>query len=145
MLIDVAGAEDIRIVTGAVFRNVYGAGQNRVRPARAFHDALRIDFPAKVVYRDVFCRTVANAVYRGARIVIDGDKVALFAPFDRGVAAERKADFPCTHRLCQRALKEPRTDAAAKAIAQTLSVFRRKGAQMIGEAYARIAIAHLGS
>ena len=112
MLRDIAGAEIVGVVAGAVFRNVDGAGEQFVKLLAGLGDALGVDFPAQVIDRAVGRYAIGGAADRGAGVVVYPVEVAEAARDDAGVFANGENRFAGTHGAGQAAIGEKEGAAA---------------------------------
>ena len=106
MLIEIAAAEAVMVIAGAVFRDPQGAGQNALQHGGTFHNTLGIDLPVQVIAGTVLPDTVADTGNSGAGIVVNAVKVGVF-PFGQvGEIAQRKGKFAQAHGLQERTLEQ---------------------------------------
>ena len=142
MLIDIAAAETVILVTSAVFRDPQGAGQNFLQFCGAFGNAGRIDLPIQVVTGAVLPDAVTDAGDSGAGVIVDAVKVRILSPGQMGKIAQGKRKFAQAHSFEQSALEQILRKLGADSMENIFFIFRSKDPQMVGNTHFGIGVAH---
>ena len=142
MVVEIAAAEAVVIVAGAVLCHPDGAGQHIVESLGALHNALRIDLPIQIVAGTVLGHAVADTRDGGAGVIVQADEVGVLALGQLSEVAHREGKSTQRHGLRQRILKQKCRQLSAQTMPWIALVFRRKDAQMVGAAHHGVGIAH---